>query len=1014
MKNFIKINRALVAEKNFILFLVAMVTMMWAGMSTALAYTDEFQVNGQEFSVKDGTTDVGGITVEQRTGDKELVVDFSGVDAKTLEVDKNNVLISYSGDDFETILVLFDKNLTINHSTDGSQSLFDFEGTGSEPLNVYFANNNISEDVTLNINTTTEEDNCFSVFFLVNTKLYLNTTDINDKTKLNLDFFSCGTVFNAGYTDSYINLGYGDYHFAFDNWYGVGNVFDGYIKVTGLGDCSKGEEHNYASIPAGIYCIDGDEASNKDCALYDCALGSTDFNNKYTDELILKYVPVENWEYFDEENNSDYKFSTTCDGLTLYIKGAGDLSSLDPDELPWKPYKDFITNVVVSSDLMIPLTKLPDAAFSDFTVLKKASLDGVYDLEEVSPKCFYSCPFLEEVTFSYMNDKLTSIGEYAFYVCTNLYSIEIPEHIEEIGNNAFVSCYSLGTITLPEGLKSVGEYAFQGCSFVDITLPTTLKNVGSDAFGYCKTLRVPKGIGEVEVMDGGGSVFYGTNSSLYYEGTSEDWLAGDFKWLMYNKTQYAIAHLFFDGSEVVDLVIPEGITEVKDYAFAKCTGLKSVSFPSTLTKIGECSFWTCTGFTGLSLPESITSIGMNAFYHCTNLAAVETKAIVPVTLGENAFKDIDENAVLKVYKSAVSAYEASDWAKYFKIEGALADYTVTAASSDKTLGEVTLTFDDKDVISKGEEPNTFIVLPNAKGHLVATPKDKYTEFVIWNDESEDIYKAERDITVTGDFDYIATFHKDSFNVVVSVEGIDPELVVINGAGKYGRGDNVTLTYKLNDEHYDFEEWHFDKNNFEDEATLVFEEIDADHDVQIVFKAKYYTVSATVIPAEGGIVKGQGEYEYGTDYTLTLEPADGWELKEWRDGEALEETSNVLTGLVYGDITIECVLQQNIVIYTVTFLDWDATVLLVEKVEEGKDAKGPDPDPTREGYKFVGWSKPITNITADLTVIAQYEKSGTGLDEIVNRQSSIRKFIREGQIFIIRGNKVYTVDGQMVK
>ena len=64
--------------------------------------------------------------------------------------------------------------------------------------------------------------------------------------------------------------------------------------------------------------------------------------------------------------------------------------------------------------------------------------------------------------------------------------------------------------------------------------------------------------------------------------------------------------------------------------------------------------------------------------------------------------------------------------------------------------------------------------------------------------------------------------------------------------------------------------------------------------------------------------------------------------------------------------------KKAVYYTVTFIDWDGTELLVEQVEEGHDAVGPATTPTREGYIFTGWSKPITNITANLIVIAQYE------------------------------------------
>ena len=89
-----------------------------------------------------------------------------------------------------------------------------------------------------------------------------------------------------------------------------------------------------------------------------------------------------------------------------------------------------------------------------------------------------------------------------------------------------------------------------------------------------------------------------------------------------------------------------------------------------------------------------------------------------------------------------------------------------------------------------------------------------------------------------------------------------------------------------------------------------------------------------------------------------------------------EFSGWLPTIVAATANVTYIAQFNAikktVYYTVTFFDWDGTELLVETVEEGHDAQGPETNPTREGYIFTGWSKPITNITANLIVIAQYE------------------------------------------
>ena len=76
--------------------------------------------------------------------------------------------------------------------------------------------------------------------------------------------------------------------------------------------------------------------------------------------------------------------------------------------------------------------------------------------------------------------------------------------------------------------------------------------------------------------------------------------------------------------------------------------------------------------------------------------------------------------------------------------------------------------------------------------------------------------------------------------------------------------------------------------------------------------------------------------------------------------------------VQSDLTVTAQYEKNVVYYTVTFLDWGGTTLKTEQVEQGKSATAPA-DPIREGYTFIGWNKDFSNVQSNLTVTAQYEQ-----------------------------------------
>ncbi len=176
---------------------------------------------------------------------------------------------------------------------------------------------------------------------------------------------------------------------------------------------------------------------------------------------------------------------------------------------------------------------------------------------------------------------VTTIGDYAFFMCMNLNSVTIPAGVTSIGAFAFLGA-GLTSVALPEGVTTIGDGAFSGCtSLASVTLPGTVTSCGSNAFEDVPWL---------------------------------DSLTGDF----------AVANgvlLAYRGNSA-DVTIPAGVTVIGGEAFARHGEMTRVTIPSGVKTIGAGAFRDCTGLTRVTVPASVTRMEDSAFAGCLGLEII--------------------------------------------------------------------------------------------------------------------------------------------------------------------------------------------------------------------------------------------------------------------------------------------------------------------------------------------------------------------------------------------------------
>ena len=234
------------------------------------------------------------------------------------------------------------------------------------------------------------------------------------------------------------------------------------------------------------------------------------------------------------------------------------------------------------------------------------------------------------VTYNGTTYSVTTIGRAAFYNCSKLTSVTIPNSVTQIGGSAFESCSGLTSVTIPNSVTLIGNSAFKRCSglIYATILPNSVTTFGTNVFYGCSSLT---------------SVVWNIKNGIEFSSSSE-------------------APFYMGESQITSFIFGENVQHIPSYL---CYGMSKL--------------------TSITIPNSVTTIGNFAFGLCKGLTSVNCLAEVPPFLSGTAFSY--KSIPVYVPCGKVATYKAtSGWKSFSNIQEPLAEYSISVYSNNETMG----------------------------------------------------------------------------------------------------------------------------------------------------------------------------------------------------------------------------------------------------------------------------------------------------------------------------------------
>lgn len=194
-------------------------------------------------------------------------------------------------------------------------------------------------------------------------------------------------------------------------------------------------------------------------------------------------------------------------------------------------------------------------------------------------------------------------------------TVRVPEGVTVIGERAFCNMRQMTCVVLPEGVTELKNRAFRYCpALTSVRLPNTLRTIEHGAFFQCEELQcieLPRGVQEVSpyVFEMSARAAFRVDCA-----SAAEYLA---------RRIDARHRLYIGGAPARCVTVPDGMTEISDYAFYNCLNVEEIIIPAGVARVGVSAFSGCKKLRRIVLPDTVTEIANTAFRRCDELRELD-------------------------------------------------------------------------------------------------------------------------------------------------------------------------------------------------------------------------------------------------------------------------------------------------------------------------------------------------------------------------------------------------------